>query len=239
MKISKYKNEFDYSYTLGLTLTIELLKRKPRECLQIYFHPSYIESDSSKIINTLINKYNIPFETNLKIFNILSQKENCFVIGIFNKYFSEIDSSNHIVLVNPANSGNLGTIIRSALGFGIKNIAIIKPGVDIFDPKTIRSSMGALFNISFEYFSSFEDYYNKFSNNNIYPFMLQAKNNLSNQKFIEPYSLVFGNEATGLDNKYLKYQSVIIPHSKDIDSLNLPIAVSIACYEATKNKWNK
>ena len=56
----------------------------------------------------------------------------------------------------------------------------------------------------------------------------------------KPYSLIFGNEATGLPNEYSDLcDSIIIPHSKDIDSLNLPIATSIAMYEFTKEKWQK
>ncbi len=85
---------------------------------------------------------------------------------------------NHIVLVNPSNSGNLGTIIRSMVGFGIYDLAIIKPAVDIFDLKTIRASMGAIFNIRFSYFDSFSDYSKEYKNN-YYPFMLQAKEKLS------------------------------------------------------------
>ena len=56
--------------------------------------------------------------------------------------------------------GNLGTILRSCLGFGMKDIAIIKPGVDIFDPKVVRASMGSIFSLNISYFNSFEDYKN-------------------------------------------------------------------------------
>ena len=58
----------------------------------------------------------------------------------------ELDDANHVVLVNPGDMGNMGTIIRTMLGFNYSNLAIIKPGVDVFDPRVIRASMGALFN---------------------------------------------------------------------------------------------
>ena len=60
---------------------------------------------------------------------------------------------------------------------------------------------------------------------------------LKDVKFETPFSLIFGNEATGLPDSFLEYDSVIIPHSKTIDSLNLPIAVSIAIYSATSNDF--
>ncbi len=65
---------------------------------------------------------------------------------------------NHIVLVEPRNMGNAGTIIRTMLGFGYKNLALIEPAVDVFDPKVVRSTMGALFRINFEYFQTWEEY---------------------------------------------------------------------------------
>ena len=43
-----------------------------------------------------------------------------------------------MVLVNPSDMGNMGTIIRTMLGFNYVNLAIIRPGVDVFDPRVIR-----------------------------------------------------------------------------------------------------
>ena len=236
MKYEKYKLNLPYSYTLGITLTIELIKKHPLDILDIYFHSSF-NGESKELIEKLLKDLKITPLTNDKIFNIVSQKENVYVIGVFKKFDSKLDkNSNHIVLVNPSNAGNLGTIIRTSVGFNMNNLAIIKPAVDIFDPKAVRASMGALFNLNFALFDSFSDY-DKLYNRNYYPFMLKAKQKLKDVEFTSPYSLIFGNEATGLPNEFLNYNSVIIPHSNTIDSLNLPIAVSIALYSATKNNF--
>lgn len=236
MAITKYKQSFDYSYTLGITLTIELLKTHPKDVIHIYFHSSYTKSDESKIIFSLIDKYNISYSTNDKVFKSVSDKENCYVIGAFRKFTSCLQDGNHVCLVNPSNTGNLGTIIRSSIGFGINNLVIIKPAVDIFDPKVIRASMGSIFHLNFEYFDSFEEYLKRFKNN-VYTFMLKSNDNLKDVTFKEPFTLTFGNEATGLCDDYLKYNNVIIKKSNDIDSFSLPIAASIALYEATKNNF--
>lgn len=132
--------------------------------------------------------------------------------------------------------GNLGTIIRSSVGFGILNIAIIKPAVDLFSPKVIRSSMGAIFNVNIEYFDNFNAYLKE--KRNCYPFMLKATTSLSDVVIKEPYSLIFGPEASGLDDSYLNVGCpLIIRHNNTIDSLNLDNAVSIALYEFTKNDF--
>lgn len=238
-KGNKMKNKDNFSYTLGITLTFELLLKKSSAAVCVYLHSKFSEANSYNKLIKLCNDKEIEIIHSDKIFNILSQKENCYVIGKFNRFTSSIaPAENHIVLVNPSNAGNLGTMIRSAVGFGINNIAIVSPAVDIFDTKCVRASMGSLFSVSFEYFPSFEEYEQKFSKHTMYPFMLKGKNNLSKTDFVFPYSLIFGNEATGLPDDFLKYSNtVIIKHSNDIDSLNLTIAMSIACYEATKNHF--
>ena len=236
MKYEKYKSQLPYSYTLGITLTIELLKKHPESVLDVYYHSSF-SGESKDLIDDLARQYDITPTLNDKIFNIVSQKENVYVIGVFKKFSSPISKDdNHIVLVNPSNAGNLGTIIRTSVGFNLNNLVIIKPAVDIFDPKAVRASMGALFNINFALCDSFDDY-KKDNNHNFYPFMLKAKAKLKDTSFVKPYSLIFGNEATGLPDSFLEYNSVIIPHSQAIDSLNLPIAVSIAIYSATTNNF--
>ena len=236
MKYEKYKSQLSYSYSLGITLTIELLKKHPKDVLDIYYHSSF-SGEGKEIIDDLAKKNGINPILNDKIFNIVSQKENVYCIGVFKKFNSPIDETkNHIVLVNPSNAGNLGTIIRTSVGFNMNDLVIIKPAVDIFDPKTVRASMGALFNLNFSLFDSFEDYEEKYPRN-YYPFMLKAKQKLKDVDFVKPYSLIFGNEATGLPDSFLKYDSVIIPHSHNIDSLNLPIATSIAIYMATEKDF--
>ena len=69
--------------------------------------------------------------------------------------------------------------------------------------------------------------------------MLDAKRSLHQVKPQGKFSLIFGNEATGLPAEFASIgTSVIIPHSDRIDSLNLPIAASIAMYEATKASFD-
>lgn len=237
MEIKSYKKDSFYSYTLGAFPTIELLKKHPEHALKIYIHSSFKNQEVIDMINSLRKKCEVEF--NDKMINKLSQKENCFVIGVFSKYHDCLNSNNdHIVLVNPSNMGNLGTIIRSSLGFGIKDIAIIRPGVDIFDPKVVRASMGAMFSLNIQYFSTYEDYCSIFPNHEKRTFMLQAKNTLQETTFNKNKltSLVFGNESSGLDISLLDENSIIIEHSNEIDSLNLPSSLAIALYEFRKQK---
>ena len=111
--IKPYKKGFDYSYTLGAFPTIELIKGHPETVKTVYIHSTFTDKDN---IIKLCKLHNIPVLENDKLISKLSDKENCFVIGIFEKYEDTLDVAKpHIILVNPSNMGNLGTIIRTAV----------------------------------------------------------------------------------------------------------------------------
>jgi TrmH family RNA methyltransferase len=235
-KFKSYQKDFAFSYCFGAFACYELIKYHPGEIIKIVIHSSF---DKDELI-VICDSKKIEYEINDTLISKLSPKENCYVMAIFNKYETKINNqSSHLVLVNPSNMGNLGTIIRTMLGFGIKDLAIIRPGVDYFDPKVVRSSMGSIFAINIEYLSDIESYVSRFPNHELFPFMLQAATSLTELKPKgKLFSLIFGNEATGLADKYLNFgKSVIIKHSTDIDSLNLTNAVSIALYEFCKDKY--
>ena len=237
-KIKRYQKEFTYSYAFGAYPVIELLKSHPESVLKVLFKEDSFKDGNIPVIQKECEKRNIHTQINNKLIDKISVKENTYVVGVFKKYASKIkEDENHIVLVNPSNTGNLGTILRTMLGFDFKNLAIIKPAVDMFDPLVVRASMGAVFGINFEYFNNIEEYVSKFSSHHLYPFMLNGKSSVENVKFVKPYSIIHGNESKGLDEKYLELgESVYIPHSKDIDSLNLSIAAGISMWEAVKKE---
>lgn len=239
----KYKKSDNNSYALGITLTFEMLKFKPEKAVRVYIHSQMKENETYKKLLDLCKNTGTEVIHTDKIFHVLTQKENCFCIGEFEKFESAPDAGkDHVVLVNPSNAGNLGTIMRSALGFGFNNIAIIRPAVDCFDPKAVRASMGALFSTNIKYYDSFDEYMEEYgSERKLYPFMLQAEKKLNEINPEEKrFSLIFGNEATGLPEKFLSLgEPLIIPITSKIDSLNLPIAASIAMYQAFVNSGRR
>ena len=235
--IKKFKKEYEYSYTLGVFPTLELIEKKKEQIIKIFISSKGIENEGIRKIEKIAKESKILIEENDKMINRLSNKNNTYAIGVFKKYRSKLEKDNHIVLVNPSDMGNFGTIARTALGFNIKNIAIISPGMDIFDPRAIRASMGAIFKLNIEYFKTFSEYNNRFQENEKYSFILDSELYLDQLERVEnKFSLIFGNESSGLDEEYFKKISkgIKIRQSEEIDSLNLAISVGIAIYEFTK-----
>ena len=127
----------------------------------------------------------------------------------------------------------MGTILRTALGLGIEDVALIRPCADLFDPKTVRASMGALFRLRVKVYDRFDDYRAEFPDRKLYPFMLDASVPLQEAVKEKPpvWTLVFGNEGRGLPKEFAAMgQAVRIESNDRVDSLNLAIAAGIGIY---------
>jgi TrmH family RNA methyltransferase len=239
MSFLAYDKNSDYSYTLGAYPTIELLKNRPDLALRIFTRAKFYKSEGYKIVRNLAKKPKVTIEQNEHFVERVSTKENCLVATAFKKFESSLHTSeNHLVLINSKDAGNLGTITRNMLAFGITNLAIVKPAVDIFNPETVRASMGAIFGLKIKYFENVEDYTKSLrEDRNLYPFLTTGEKLLSEVQFKNPFSLIFGNESSGLGNEFKNCKNTIrIPQSKKVDSLNIAVSVGIALYQVYSSK---
>lgn len=233
IRLKRYKKGCEYSYTFGVYPTLELLRYNLQGVLGVVFHPKGEKNEGVVKIQKLCQENHIAFEINSTVHNRLGARENDYAIGIFKVFETSLDPlKNHVVLVYPGSRGNLGSIIRTMIGFDFQDLAIIQPAVDIFHPDVIRASMGALFQLKFEMFSSFIAYRKAYPRN-IYTLMTDGDIGLPDVIFTSPYSLVFGSENSGLPAEFYKIgTSVSIPQSNLIDSLNLATSVSVTLYQA-------
>lgn len=235
MKLSRYKNSSPISYALGATLSYELLKTKPQLITRAFLRPSDKYGDDLQKILAEFKQRKIEIVESTKVFNILDAKSDCLLIAEFMKESQKLDpEAPHVILVNPSDAGNLGTIMRSASAFGYDNLAIITPAVDFQAPKSIRASMGAAFHLNIATFDSIKSYKQQFGKRPLFAFMLD-RNAQSLAETAQPstraFSLVFGNEATGLPQEFATFCTpIFIPQSQNVDSLNLSVAASLALY---------
>ena len=163
----------------------------------------------------------------------LSERESFLAVAVFRKRAFRLQAhEDHLVLVEPADMGNLGTIARTMAGFGVADLAIIGGGADHFHPRVVRSSMGALFSLRVQRFADRESYLREHGNHLCYPFFVDGTLSLRKIQWEHPASLIFGNEGIGLERAWHETgKSIRIDHSDRIDSLNLSLAVGIALYE--------
>ena len=235
--LESYRRELDYSYAPGVFPSLEALVKHPEMVRRVLISSKGTESEGVQKMISLAEKHHIRVETADKALSRISGKENCFAAAVFEKRPAELSSGNHIVLHHISDAGNLGTILRAALGFGFHDIVIIRPATDVYDPKVVRASMGALFSLRVREYDDFNTYRREFPHHAAYPFMLDGSmlmdDAVADKK--SPCALIFGNEGAGLPAEFSKLgQPVRIPHSNDIDSLNLSVAAAIGMYAFRK-----
>lgn len=235
--LQAYDAKLDYSYAPGVFPAMECLLNRPETVRRLLVHSQSQESEGVQKLAALCDARHIRVEVADKALARISGKENCFAAAVFEKRQGVLSpDGSQVVLHNPADFGNMGTILRTCLGFGVNSLAIIRPAADVFDPRVVRASMGALFSLSVKVYDRFEDYRGEFPRHTLYPFMLDGSTPLAQAAAQPrmPFALVFGNEGRGLPPAFSQLgQAVRIPHSGRIDSLNLSIAAAIGIYAFT------
>lgn len=225
-----YKKDDGHSYALGAFPTVELIKCRGSDVRAVILHSKFtMPDDVADVLKTLPPE--VPVIADNRAIERIANKGNVFMIGVFGKYECPITAESQLVLYQPSDAGNLGTVIRTAVGFGVKNIVLIGDAADVFDPKTVRASMGAVFRVGIKRCRTLEQYAAEYDLPK-YLFMLGAKDNVADITPPNvPCALVFGNEASGLPAHAADYGTpVVIKHSDEIDSLALPQAVAIGLY---------
>ncbi len=228
-----YRRDLDYSYAPGLFPSLECMTKRPELARRLLIAGKGQDSDGVKKLTALAEEKRIRIEMADKALSRISGKENCFAAAVFTKFRDTLRNDlRHVVLHHPGDSGNIGTILRTALGFGMEDIALIRPCADVFDPRTVRASMGSLFRLRLHVYDSFEEYRAEFPERPLYPFMLDASVPLGEIREIpSACSLIFGNEGSGLPGEFAALgQPVRIESSDKVDSLNLAVAAGIGIY---------
>ena len=226
-----------HSYALGAAVALELFQRRPEAALGLIVSPDAGDNAGVSRLIGIANASGLPMLTSARAIERLSPKGNCYAIGVFAPCPDALDAeANHVVLVSPGDAGNLGTILRSALAFGVRDVALIG-GADPFDPRVVRASMGALFSMRIARYDDFNAYTADISSRprSLYPFMLDAQTLLHDAVPQAPFSLILGNEADGLPEAFLRIGTPVrIAHSDAVDSLNLAVATAIGLWHFTK-----
>ena len=144
-----------------------------------------------------------------------------------------------LVLEDLQDPGNLGTIIRTGEGAGVNGVFLSKNTVDIFNPKTIRSTMGSIYRVPFLYVESFADLLLEMKEKEIviYAAHLKGEEDYDSFSFRTGCAFLIGNEGKGLSGStaaaadfYLK-----IPMEGEVESLNAAIAALLS-YEVHRQR---
>lgn len=142
----------------------------------------------------------------------------------------------YIVLENVQDPGNVGAMLRSAAAFGYRGAMLVN-SADVFNPKTVRACMGALFALELSVFDSLEEALSaaKAAGLRLYGTSPYAEVPLQNADFEVPFAMVFGNEGHGMSEAALAAcdERLSIP-MQGMESLNAACACAVALYESVR-----
>ena len=151
------------------------------------------------------------------------------------------DGERIIVAESLRDTGNLGTVIRSAYALGIDRIVLTDDCADLYNPKTVRAAMGAIFRMPTITVGAVElpSYIRKFreSGRRVYATALSENSlNIVELELNRGDCFVIGNEGHGLTSECISAcdASVIIPMRESAESLNAAAAASICIWETVK-----
>jgi len=145
-----------------------------------------------------------------------------------------------LVLESPEKPGNIGAILRTASASGADALIIANPHTDLYNPNTIRASLGAVFSNQIALGKS-EDVIAFLVDNGIkiYSATLQNSNSYLAYDYRKPTAFAMGSEAYGLSEVWRSHsniQAIKIPMQGEIDSMNLSVSTAILTFEAVRQR---
>ena len=223
--MDKYQKNDVFSYCLGMSLTIEALKERSRYLKKVVLSQKAARNEQLSYLLELCAEKKVPYEYDEHLISKLSAKENCYCIGIFEKYSDELAGNDHIILSGFHDFNDLGTVLRSAVSFDMKDIVLLgEDDLDYFDPRLIRASMGSFFHCHIVRYPDLMAYRKDHPDNQLYVFADQGDHELQDLQLKEPYSLLISAEEDCM-NRYTENTYYIKHKAEAKISLSIRTAI--------------
>lgn len=145
-----------------------------------------------------------------------------------------------LLLENLQDPGNLGTMLRTGEGAGATGILMSDDTVDIYNPKTIRATMGSIYRVPFVYAGNLTEAIGRMRERQIrvYGAHLAVKRYYDSFSFREGTAFLIGNEGKGLSRSLSEMADSLlkIPMEGKVESLNAAVSAALLMYEAHRQR---
>lgn len=226
LHLKKFRDQSKEFIIEGPKMIEEAVKNAPHSLLRVFGTTSLSFDLPNHVEFTEIS------EKDLKQISVLKHPQQQIAIC---QYLSEPKTRPdfYIGLDTIQDPGNFGTILRLASWFGVEHIMASKETVDLYNPKVVQASMGAIFNVSVEYV----DLKTELENTDlpIYGALLNGENIY--EKTLEKRGvLLMGNEGNGISEEVLPLvtDAITIPQFGKGESLNVAMATAVLLSEFSR-----
>lgn len=145
-----------------------------------------------------------------------------------------------ILLEDIQDPGNLGTILRAGEGAGVTGVIMSKNTADIYNPKTIRATMGSIYRMPFFYAENLQESIRLIQKAKIkvYAAHLEGAVSYEQRRYKEGAAFLIGNEGNGLTEETAACadERIKIPMAGKVESLNAAVAAGVLLYEAARQR---
>lgn len=232
--------------------TVKLQQRKYRDAENKFLlegykaiseaHDAEIELDYVFVLESSAADYKfvndkiiLTTEPVLKKISTTDSAPEAVAVGI-QKHFSvsEVLGAQKVLLLEGIkDAGNLGTILRTAAAFGADLVVLYGESVDLYNPKTVRASVGNLWKVPILHVKEFAELEKLFSGYSRVATLPRAKTYLNAFSVKTPYVVMFGSEADGLSDELVNFSTdeVKIEMKEDVESLNLSVSCAVVLYK--------
>ena len=243
LKEKKYRDANNEYLIEGIKLIKEAVEEKAKIKLIVVCEESIEDGDIDQKLLYEIAKYDCIY-VNKKVFSILTDVQNPQgILAVIEKKNNE-ENINYkediiVVLDGIQDPGNLGTILRTIDSVGLSQVIVSKETADSYNPKVVRSTMGAIFRVNV---IESEDLLQTLKNLKKHKYKIMATSLETNNSIYDvEYNkkvIVIGNEANGVSKNVLEYadEKIKIPMLGKTESLNASVATSIILYEYVRRK---
>lgn len=188
----------------------------------------------AEVLSDTVYSYVSDTKTPQGVLCVVKQKI-CLPMEVWSKEGQHI-----LVLDNLQDPGNLGTIIRTAEGAGVTGIIMSSDCVDVYNPKTIRSTMGSVYRMPFAYADNLTEVIKDMKDKGIHVFAahLDGEKNYDEEDYHLPCAFLIGNEGNGLREEVADCANyfIKIPMQGQVESLNAAIAASVLMFEVSRQR---
>jgi TrmH family RNA methyltransferase len=148
-----------------------------------------------------------------------------------------------LILENIQDPGNLGTMFRTGEGAGVTGIIMSSDMADVYNPKVVRSTMGAIFRMPFIYVDSIPETVKALEKEHgvtTYAAHLKGTKNYDEIDYHGPCAFMIGNEGNGLTKEAADAASeyVLIPMLGKVESMNAAVSAAVLTFEAARQRRN-
>lgn len=196
-----------------------------REALRLNLVVELITTEES--YNLVSKSYLVPVTLMKAISSLQSIPK---VVAVINKFTEKSYEGNILLVDSIQDPGNLGTIVRTCVAFGIKTLVLGENSVDVYNQKTINASEGMIFNINIikRNLVTFIDELNK-NNYKVYGTDVNNGIDINDINISSLIAVVIGNEGNGIKKEILNKcdENIYVKTNDECESLNVAVATGI------------